>query len=648
MNKSRADMAWKLLSLAVAEVLIPLHLIVPALVVSVGYVLTLLIPVSIDIWAALLLVSTAIALALLIVRARGLWPSRPAERFSWRCFLPLFPLLLVLPPSIATLLWPSFGAIAHIDLQFPFVIQVFNRVSPYESVVAPGYPSNQYWLLFAFAAAFIRVASLDIYSGWLLVNLATVLATNYWIGRILVELNIARKGTLRLGLMTLFCFCALNLAGIFSVLGQALNGVVDPGRVDFLLLPGADYRHSTTILTVVHGRGLAPGITAFAAALYLLISLLRKRADILSFVMFYSAGLYAAAVMPTLTFFVVAVLLGSLGLIALYALLTHDDRREGVIALWRMLAAGISPPRLLLWFLLSLLLALPLLKYILDFTSEFHSDMGFVFFPATNIGKLLASSLLLLPTVGVYSLYALRKRSVLDCFLGLSALLGAILALTFSAPAENQYKFHYPLTILFAIMTLRSLEIWRNSRRRGSRLLTVYVYSLILFAIVSAAYGANGLVLNKFLEKRTVQFDGIGAHPEDNFGGRAAAFQWISHNTPHDAIVIVGHVYTARSKLIHQRLNYVSKGGKIYKDRLPGFDQRIEDLHAFYDASMSADEYRDLLESMKQLLPGRAIYAVVMDPELSRDTMAQRGAQLVFENPPYGAHVYWLNPPATG
>ena len=647
-SNRNVDTVWKLLSLAVAEVLIPLQLIVPALVVSIGYILTLFVPVSIDTWATLLVASTVFPLALLTIRARRLWLQRPTERFSWRCILPLFPLLFILPPTISTLLWPSFSAIAHIDLQFPFIIQVFDRVSPYESVVVPGNPTNQYWLLFAFAAAFIRVASVDIYTGWLLIMLATVLATNYWIGRILVELNIARKGTLRLGVMTLFCFCALNLAAMFSVWTDALNGITDLGSLELFLPLGADSLHSWSITTVINGRGLAPGVTAFTAALCLLITLLRRQADILTYVLFSSAGLFAAAVMPLLAFSVVVALLGSMGLNALHSILTHSDRYEGVIAVGLMLTVKLSSRLLLLWFICSLLLALPLLKYILDFTSEFHSDINFVLVSPTNIGMLVGSSLLLLPTAGLHLAFAVRNNSALDRFLGLSAMICTAIALTITAPAENQYKFHYPLTILLAIVTLRYLEGWRRQGRSGSTILKAYVYLLIGLAMLSAAYGANRLVLNRFLENRTVQFEGIGAHPEDDFGGRVAAFQWIRDNTPHDAIIVVGHVYTARSKLVHQRLNYVSKGGKIYKDRLPDFDQRISDLHTFYNPNTSLDEYADLLESMVSQLPGRPLYAVVMDPELSRDTMAERGAELVFENPPYGAHVYLLNPPLDG
>ncbi len=105
-------------------------------------------------------------------------------------------------------------------------------------------------------------------------------------------------------------------------------------------------------------------------------------------------------------------------------------------------------------------------------------------------------------------------------------------------------------------------------------------------------------------------------------------------------------VNTPKAKLLHERLNYLSKGGKLYSDFMAECDQRIIDQPVFYDPRISEDDYRDLLGVMQAQLPDRPLYAVVMDPELSRDAMAQRGAQFVFENPPYGAHVYLLNPQA--
>ena len=127
MTRKRIDLAWSLLSLAVVEILNPLLLIGAALFVSVG-----LHPVSVDAgqhryMAALLVFSIALPLVPLIIRARRLWRRRQEEaaRFSWRCLLPILPVLVLLPPAMANLLAPSIYTIAHMDLHFRLSCKYF-------------------------------------------------------------------------------------------------------------------------------------------------------------------------------------------------------------------------------------------------------------------------------------------------------------------------------------------------------------------------------------------------------------------------------------------------------------------------------------------------------------------------------------------
>jgi len=49
---------------------------------------------------------------------------------------------------------------------------------------------------------------------------------------------------------------------------------------------------------------------------------------------------------------------------------------------------------------------------------------------------------------------------------------------------------------------------------------------------------------------------------------------------------------------------------------------------------------------MTDSLPGRPIYALVKDEEISPEIMQRRGSRLVYEHAGDGANVYWLNPEA--
>ncbi len=650
MNDSRLGAAWMLLSLAAIEVFAPLLLISAALFCSIAYTLTLLIPATIDMWAALLLLCVLLPLMLLSLRAGRIWRQtrRQSARIGWRCLLPLLPLLVILPPVYAVLAKPSIYSIAHTDLQFAFINQVFLRESPYESVLLPGNPSNQYWLYFVFAAAFARLTALDTYTAWTLLNLCFVLATLVWIARCLLVMNLARRDTLRLGMATLFTWGAMNLTGSLSVLDHAANGLVDLGRFDLMLLEGADYRLHTILSTVVHGRAYSPGFAAFTAALFAMLSLLRGRAGLLSLALFSACGLVTAAVVPTIAFFIVAALLGGLAATTAYfatmgASASHDLARN-----LRLTMARTGPLALGLWFACSLALALPLIAYVLDFTSNIRAGIAFIFIYPTNIRMILASTALLLPPAAWQFAMALRKVDAPPCFLGFCALIGMALCLTFAAPANNVYKFNYLQAMLLAILSAHAL---RDQRANGVPRWApgkLYVYVMIALSLLNAAYGSHLLVYQRIGSQEVDRFYGIRVDPVDDFGGRLPAFKWIRDHTPYDAVILVAHYYTAKSKLIHERMNYASKGGKFYSDYLPGYEQRMADMHNFYDPDLSIDEYRRLLASMSAQLPGRPLYAVARESLMSRDIMRQRGARLVFENPLHSAHVYLLVAPDAG
>ncbi len=73
-NRPRTDKAWRLLVGLFAEVINPLLIIWLALFVCCGYILTLLMPVRIAHWTALLAITLLLSLAGLLLRFRGMTP----------------------------------------------------------------------------------------------------------------------------------------------------------------------------------------------------------------------------------------------------------------------------------------------------------------------------------------------------------------------------------------------------------------------------------------------------------------------------------------------------------------------------------------------------------------------------------------------
>ena len=195
MTRTRSDFALQLISIAVVDILNPLLLISLALFVSVGYILTLIMPVDIDIWAALLWASVLLPLIPLSLRARQRWRVKPPHHESqpWRRLLPALPMLILLPSVVAILGSPTLSTISHADLYFVFVNQLYHGFAPPEHVLLPGFAANHYWLFHAYIAALVRATSTDTYSSLNVLNIIYIFSSLLWLAKTLVALAWASR-----------------------------------------------------------------------------------------------------------------------------------------------------------------------------------------------------------------------------------------------------------------------------------------------------------------------------------------------------------------------------------------------------------------------------------------------------------------------
>ena len=90
MSSGKIDVAWRILVVATIKVVNPLLLISLALFCGAGYILTLLLPVDIDMWVTVLWVSLLLPLIGLLIRARRLRERAQQEipPFHWRALIP--------------------------------------------------------------------------------------------------------------------------------------------------------------------------------------------------------------------------------------------------------------------------------------------------------------------------------------------------------------------------------------------------------------------------------------------------------------------------------------------------------------------------------------------------------------------------------
>ena len=119
---------------------------------------------------------------------------------------------------------------------------------------------------------------------------------------------------------------------------------------------------------------------------------------------------------------------------------------------------------------------------------------------------------------------------------------------------------------------------------------------------------------------------------------------WIRDNTSHDVIVVTPLFVYRLSHIVYERMSFVRRKVGVYVDNIPAYDFRSHLLERFYGQDNSIDENQKLITDMLSELPGKQLYAVVKDSEVSENTMRQRGATLVYDGQNDGANVYLLNP----
>ena len=637
MSGSRIDAVWQFVA-TVVHILNPLILMSLALFMSVGYLLTFVARVTIDVWAALLWFSLLLPLTALCWRARRKWrKSCRSAPFAWRALLPALPLLLALPAILYQLARPSIKAIPHNRLYLVYSAQLYHGLAPPDNIFLPGYPANNNWLALAPQAALVKVASVDILTTYIVLNAVFLFSSLYWLAQALVTLELGRPRTLRLGFLLIFVYSSLNLGGILTATGNWIAGTDVPGLGVMMVPAGGDTRLHNIFIKLWNPSGVTPGVMAFTALLYVCCQLIKRKADLHLLALMSAALIVSLGAMPIFTPLLVIGLLGGLALAARGKRPPHWSKVG--------LAAALSPLRLSLWLALSAALSLPLVGYALSLGTGSSSRQILTPFSEENLRIALAAHWLLIPLFLAQAAITLRQWRIEQRFFLAAGVLCFIIALCISLPEVNQYKFHYLLSMPVAIGSLFALRGLEEGERAGARRWSQHIlYALIGLAVANLIF-ANFLSMAR-VEKRygTGSYRGIDAFPVDTYGGRLQAFKWIRHHTPAQAVIIMPHVYTEQSNLFHGRLNYVSLGAYTYADGMPAYQQRIVDMHVFYDRSTSAADYARLLESMQRQLPDRPFYAVVNDSEFSRQAMLERGAELVFQHPAAGSHVYWLNP----
>ncbi len=641
----------KIASVLILDVLNPLFAISFALFVGVGYILTLLMPVTIEIWQALLIPCTLVPFAWLLADARKrARQSQPdAQQCSWRDFLPIVVPVLVLAPGLyAIASSPTVQVLSNPDLHYGYIYQALYGSAPFENIFVAGYPANYYWLFHAFVAAFTQwTAWPPSYIGTI-VNVLAVFSSFLWIGQTLVILKLGKPRTWTLGLLVVFVFCSLNATGILSLLAHLSDGTYIANDLRSLLLEGAHKHLHSTMSKLANINSTDLGISLFAAALYSCLNIINGEYELRFFVLISACGILGLAASQFATVYIVVALLGGLVVTAADYLLKEPEKRQAIRTFWYQLTDKISLKIIVIYFVLSLIMSIPLLKYNYDISYNTRHLGGFELFNQSNSGMLWGAFALLLPLYFLQWLFVMRRHDRKAGFIQVSATLGLLLGSGLTVTQATQHKGVYSLAIVMGISALLALQTLLSSKRNQWRN-AGWATAVSLFVLVFLRIGyVNFALLNRSqtVDYRGFAYDGNHIIHTVDKQGRFPAYYWIRDNSPVDALVITPLDSFIFASVLPERQFYVKKAQYTYTTGIQDYDRRVRQLERFYRNDTGPQDYYYISRNIARHLPDRPIYAVVKDSEVSPEVMAGRDAELVFEHEGDGANVYRLYPSA--
>ena len=639
----------RLLTILILEVLNPLFAISFALFVSVGYILTLLMPVAIELWQALLIPCTLIPFAWLLAGAvkRSKQSQSDACRFSWRVFLPLvIPILVLAPGLYAIASSPTVQVLSDSDLHFGYINQLQYGSTPLENVFVAGYPANYYWLFHAYLAAVVKTTALRAPYVASIVNVLAVFSSFLWIGQILVMLKLGKPRTLTLGVLVVFVFCSVNITGALSLFSHLVNGSFEPDNLRLLVLEGGHKHLHSSLNKLANVNSMDLGVSLFAGALFACIKIIKGQIDLRSLLLISACGILGLAVMQLATTYVVVALMGALAIMSVWPLLRDTGRIATLNSFWKQLTKRMRPAVIIVYLACSLVLSIPLLKYNYDIAYNTRGFNSFELFNPSNLAMIWAAFALLLPLYALQWYVVFRRGDRLAIFIQTSGLLGLLLGAGLTITGNSQYKGMYFVAVVIsisALLTLRNLRFSGNTRLKNVG--RMFVILLLVLAYLRILYIDYSL-LNKPMTNEYRDFTYDGAHIIHNLDkkGRFDAYYWIRDHTPPESLVITPLDSFIFANILPERQFYVKLERHVYTVNIDDYDRRVRQLNKFYRDDTGPQDYYYIGRNIARHFPDRPIYAVVKDSEVSPEVMAGRDAELVFEHEGDGANVYRLYP----
>jgi len=629
--------------------ILPLLTFPPVIFALAGYLVSLIVPISIELWDMVFLLSIVFCLGILS-GSKTVFSTPQAESSlpSWQVIvLIVLPLLVLIPGMYATLVDTSVQTTVHADFHTSLINQIMHGTFPPVNPQIPDLPIGYYWLyhsLLAVPTHLLGVAA-PIVSASL--NLISLICSLFWVGLLVQELGFESKRPFVLGCMVILVLFSGNLFGVFHALDSVTLDVLVFGKQRAMVLAG-DERLYGLWVKYLHFNSVPLSLLYFVSGLLAVVRLAKGNHQI-STVYLLAFGMVGGIIFQLGTgFFLIITTFPALGLIYLLHRIQNLSKLSIPVFI-RDIIADVNAT-LAQYTLVQILVSIAGLVFLLVTTlvvglrvlSLFPGASTFSLTSQFNLESVVSMNYPLLPFFLITAGFALRKNDRLSQFFVIATFIGMVVSYTFILSDNNQYKFVLLTSILMGATACRAFY-WLMIDQQSKRIQQVGKGLLILAITLiwaNITLISMSFVLKAIDGKQQYQYDGRYIMRDDS--EYKDTFIWIRENTPPDTLVIqpieMEAFYTA---MFTERLPYLGVYQFEFSKGIAEYDDRLAALDLFYNPASTINQRIEAIQKFRAIESDRSLILAVPNAiPIPQDQILNLGFSLAYEAD--NTTLYWL------
>lgn len=633
--------------------IIPLFTFFPVVFALAGYLASLLMPMTIELWEVIFFLSIALCLGVLIKTNVSYVtfddePANPSYQWWKISLLILIPMLVMIPGLLATFVDTKVQTISHADFHSSLLNQIIHGTFPPVSPQIPDLPIGYYWLYHAILAVPTHLLSLASPMVSASLNLIALICTLFWAWLVIDELEVKHKNYLIMGAMVMIFLFSANLFGVFHAWDFVVSDFPKFSSRRAMLLDGGDPRLYGLWSKYLNYNSTPISLLYYVSGILAILRLSKGQVNITNVVLL-SFGIVGGVIfLFTNGFFLVATVIPALALLYLIHLFRNNASRS----LFSIVPTAIQDARQILsrYTLSQLGITLAILVFLfgmtlihgLDVLSLFPGSTNFSFSSRFNLQSLVNVNYPLIPFILITVWLAFRKRDSLSQLLVISTALGTLVAYVFVLSDNNQYKFVLLNSLLVGLMTCRSLYwLMFESQQKVVR----WAGYSVLFVMMGLIWVNMTLISLEFINlaldgKQTYEYDGRYIMGRDS--DYKDTFIWIRNNTPTDTLIIqpleMEAFYTA---MYTERLPYLGVYQFEFSKGITEYDDRLAALELFFNPASTLNQRMEAVLKFRSFESDRSLLLAVPHAlDIPSEQVLNLGFSLAYEAD--NTTLYWL------